>query len=91
MGQVPNTQLILELCDETTLAYAVDEPRPIALEQRLSTTALARLEAERGSILDDTSVGAESVGTLLTPLAVGRAASAAAMAKLDDFYVSGMG
>jgi len=84
--QVPHTQMILELTSQKSLS-ATDTQRPIhssPLERRLSSSALALIEeiskAEEGS-----------VGASLSPISVNRAASAATIAKLDDFYVTGMG
>ena len=74
-------QMVLELCAAITLSYSIGEPVPIALEQRVSDEALLTTTAQLTSM-----VGAEIAG-----LAVNRAASSAAMDKLEAFYVDGMG
>jgi hypothetical protein len=85
--QVPGTQMVLELCSATTLTYNEGDTQPISLEQRVSDTALLSIEADSGSDNSQTS----SEGAILSGLAVNRAASATSMAKLEDFYVDGMG
>lgn len=79
---VPNTQLVLELCQDTKLEGVFDHhPIPRASPQALER-ALARVQPIEESA---------SVGAIISPLAVNRAASAATMAKLEEFYVTGMG
>jgi hypothetical protein len=87
---VPNTQLTLELMQQTTLTKAKRTPVTISpLEVRASSRALEMVRTEGLATL--TARGGAASAALLTPLAVNRAVSAAAMAKLDDFYVTGMG
>jgi hypothetical protein len=86
--RVSSTQLILELVQSGSLVYAEDEAKPVKLEQRVPSVALA---ARRARLSSQTAVSSSSkVGAYLVPLVVNRAASAAAMSKLDDFYVTGM-
>lgn len=81
---VPNTQLVIELTSNNTVALKASSRRPVRIamptERRASARALATV-AQLGS----------SSSAIITPLAVNRAVSAATMAKLDDFYVTGMG
>jgi len=82
--QVPHTEMILELTSQKSLS-ASETRRPIHSaqhERRLSASALATIN----EFLADDEGGAS-----LTPISVNRAASAATIAKLDDFYVTGMG
>jgi len=84
--QVHKTQMILELTSKQGLSVgATRRPGHAASpsERRISPRALAMIEElERQDALS---------GTDLTPLSVNRAISAAALAKIDDFYVNGMG
>jgi len=80
---VPNTQLILELCQNTTLGFPAGHHET----QRATSHSLERVLAMAPAPEDS----ATSTGALLTPLAVNRATSAATFAKLEDFYVTGMG
>merc|ERR1712228_420757 len=83
--QVPHTQMILELTSKKSLALGATR-RPIhasaAHERRASPRALAMIEE-----LEEV----EDTGASLSPLSVNRAVSSATMAKMDDFYVTGMG
>lgn len=79
---VPNTQLILELVQQTTLNYNA-KVRPVRLEQRVPSSTLS---AKR-----DKLTVASDVGSNLVSLVVNRAVSLGTLAKLEDFYVSGMG
>jgi hypothetical protein len=81
--QVPGSQLILELVQQTSLNYDADEAQPVKLEQRVPDIALSRQERRLNSH--------SSVGSYIVSLGVNRAVSAKAMAKLEDFYVAGMG
>jgi hypothetical protein len=78
--QVPSTQMVLELISSGTLsgvARTVHE----STEVRASQRALAMID----------ELSSQNTGSVLTPVSVNRAASAATIAKLDDFYVTGMG
>jgi len=83
---VPKTQLVIELTSQQTLALK-NTRRPVryvrAAERRASERALAMAVELHAS--------SSSSSAIITPLAVNRAVSASTMAKLDDFYVSGMG
>lgn len=83
--QVPSSQLILELVQQTSLTYHEDDPRPVKLEQRVPD-AILLAHAERL-----TSSVPNTAGSYIVSLGVNRAASAKAMAQLEDFYVAGMG
>jgi len=79
--QVATSNMILELVQKGT-SYLNDTYKTMtALEQRVPTS---RLEQHFGK--EDASVGA-----IITPLVVNRAASASAMQQLEKFYVQGMG
>jgi len=84
--QAHKSQMILELTSKKSLSVG-ETNRPIHAgspnERRLSPRALAMIEElEQANVL---------TGASLTTLSVNRAVSAAALAKLDDFYVTGMG
>lgn len=84
--QVTNTQMILELTSKKSLMLG-ETSRPIHAaapsERRASARVLAMIEElEQKNMLS---------GASLTPLSVNRAVSATVLAKLDDFYVTGMG
>jgi len=83
--QVPHTQMILELTSKKSLSLG-ETNRPVhasaAHERRLSARTVAMIEK-----FDDV----EDTGASLSPLSVNRAVSAGVIAKLDDFYVTGMG
>jgi len=79
---VPNTQMVIELCQDTKLEGVTNHhptPRasPRAVEHALS------LVQPLGS--------STTTGAIISPLAVNRAADEATMAQLEDFYVTGMG
>jgi len=89
---VPGSQLILELCQKGSLTYGGDEAGPVKLEQRLPDSILVAhdesLTSDEGmSLVPSTS----TVGAYIVSLGINHAASAKAMAKLEDFYVTGMG
>jgi len=80
---VPNTQLVLELAQDTTLEgnfahHNGARASPAAIERAL---AMVHPEVEATS----------SVGAIISPLAVNRAVSVSTMAAVEDFYVTGMG
>lgn len=78
---VPNSQLTIELCQDTTLGVSSDyQGTP-----RASAAALDAMLAKVQPLSES------STGAIISPLAVNRAASAASMAKLEDFYLNGMG
>jgi len=87
--QVPDSQLILELCQKGSLTYAGHEAQPVKLEQRVADTALFAQDAKLTSVARNSSLA--SVGSYLVSLGINRAVSAESMAKLEDFYVAGMG
>jgi len=84
--QVAKTNMILELTSKKSLALGATQRAVHAAhpsERRVSARAAAMIEElER----DDLGSGAS-----MTPLSVNRAVSATVLAKLDDFYVTGMG
>jgi len=83
--QVPGSQLLLELVQKTSLVLAEGEVS-VQMEQRVPDSVLSdqddRLSGE--AVSDTTS-------DYIVSLVVNRAASSAAMSKLEDFYVGGMG
>jgi len=84
--QVAKSPMILELTSKKSLELG-DSDRTVhaaaLLERRMSPRAVAMIEElEKTNVLS---------GASMTPLSVNRAVSAAALAKLDDFYVTGMG
>jgi len=87
--QVPGSQLILELCQQASLTYEVGESRPVKLEQRVPDSTLLAKEAQLSSY--NATSDSSSVGSYIVSLGINRAVSAKAMAKLEDFYVAGMG
>jgi hypothetical protein len=91
--QVPSRQMILELVQQTSLNYSALEEQPHYLEQRVPMQALRRYEVTKATASNKLAerANANSVGSILTPLVVSRAASATSISKLEDFYVTGMG
>jgi len=85
--QVPQSQLIFELVQQTSLTYSDGEMEPIRLEQRVPDSALAAHEQR----LTTEAPVADTKSSYIVSLAVNRAISADAMAKIEEFYVSGMG
>jgi len=83
--QVPNTQMIIELCQDTTLTAleATHHATP-----RATARALEKVSAMVHPLSDTL---ATTSAAIITPLAVNRAVSAKAMAALENFYVTGMG
>jgi len=84
--QVDKSQMLLELTSKKSLELG-ETLRPVHAAapstRRVSARALAMIDAlEQKNALS---------GASLTPLSVNRAISAAGLAKIDDFYVSGMG
>jgi hypothetical protein len=80
--QVPNTQMILELTSKKSLSLGETQRRVHAAashERRASPRVLAMMEK------------LEETGDSVIALSVNRAVSSATLAKLDDFYVTGMG
>lgn len=88
--QVPTTQMILELVQKTSLTYEQGEAQPMSMEQRVPTDLLQMYEAAKSDFVEEPK-SSSSVGSIITPLVVGRAVSANVMSKLEDFYVDGMG
>lgn len=83
--------MILELVQQTSLTYSEGEAKPIPLEQRVPTSTL---QSNDTAAPKPDSVGASSgtsIGSIISPLVVNRAASASSMAKLEEFYAKGMG
>lgn len=87
--QVPSSQLILELCQKGSLTYDEDDSRPVKLEQRLPTSTLVAHDEHLTSTVGQSKIS--SVGSNIVSLGINLAASTKAMAKLEDFYVTGMG
>jgi hypothetical protein len=84
--QVPDSQLILELVQQTSLTLAAGESAPVELEQRVPDSVLLEQEGRlSGEAVTDTT------SDYIVSLVVNRAASSKAMAKLETFYVDGMG
>lgn len=84
--QVPGSQLIMELVQKTTLQFNEGEQAPVKLEQRVPDLVLAsQVNRLSGDGADETT------SDYIVSLVVNRAASAEAMSKLEEFYVSGMG
>jgi hypothetical protein len=82
--QVPQSQLILELVQQTSLSGV---NQVLQLEQRVPDSVLAQHAsklAAQANVTDTTS-------DYIVSLVVNRAASKAALSKLDAFYVDGMG
>jgi hypothetical protein len=83
--QVPNSQLILELVQQTSLTLAAGETA-VQLEQRVPESVLAQQEGRlSGEAVTDTA------SDYIVSLVVNRAVSSKAMAQLEGFYVDGMG
>merc|ERR1711865_321692 len=59
--QVPDSQLILEMCQKGSLTYAGHEAQPVKLEQRVADTALFAQDAKLSSVARNSSVA--SVGS----------------------------
>lgn len=79
---VPKTQLVLELCQDTKLDGVVNyHPTPRA-SPRAIEHALSLVQPLENSA---------TTGAIISPLAVNRAADESTMAKLEEFYVTGMG
>jgi len=82
--QIPGSQLILELVQQTSL---FSDGQAVQLEQRVPEATLA---AQQSRLAASKFVG-DTTSDFIVSLAVNRAVSSAALAKLEDFYVSGMG
>jgi len=84
--QAHKSQMILELTSKRSLALGATKRAvhvSASSERRVSARALAMIdELEKQNAL---------LATDLTPLSVNRAVSASTLAKVDDFYVNGMG
>merc|ERR1712137_81158 len=78
--------MILELTSKKTLSASTGRAPVNLLKPRLSPNAIAYIDAiaEAEDELKDS-------GASLSPISVNRAVSSATLAKLDDFYVNGMG
>jgi len=83
--QVPNTQMIIELCQDTTLTTlkATHHATP-----RATTRAMEKVQSMVHPLTETSTATSPAI---ITPLAVNRAVSAKALAALEDFYVTGMG
>merc|ERR1711920_907570 len=76
-----------ELTSKKSLSASLSrKPIHLAQERRLSSNAMANIDA-----IFDAEEEQNERGATLSPISVNRAASAATMSKLDDFYVKGMG
>jgi len=87
--QVPGTQMVLELVQQSSLTSEGEPVAALSLEQRVPTIALPFITT--GESKSDISLATSSVGAYIVPLVVNRAASASSMVKLEKFYVDGMG
>jgi len=85
--RVPESQLILELVQKTSLSYSDDEAVPMRLEQRVPSATLS-IQNDKVKITQNETASNDKY---LVSLVVNRAAAAKTMAKIEDFYVSGMG
>jgi len=83
--QVPNSMMIIELCQDTTLGISSD----YHAGGRASEAAIERVLAKVHGLSD--SVDGDTTGAVIDVLAVNHAASVTSFAALDDFYVKGMG
>merc|ERR1711934_128089 len=77
---VPGTQHVIELCQDVSLS-TVDATTPHHAIPRASPRAIEMIQKSN----------VEAGSAIISPLAVNRAVSTATLAKLDDFYVTGMG
>jgi len=82
---VPKTQLVLELAQDTKLEGDYDHHS----HPRASPHAVERALHMVQPLKDDAVT--TTTGGIITPLAVNRGVSEKTMAKLEDFYVTGMG
>jgi len=87
--QVASSQLIMELCQKGSLTYDQDESRPVKLEQRLTASMLIAHDEHLTSTAGQSETS--SVGSNIVSLGINLAASTKSMAKIEDFYVTGMG
>jgi len=84
--RVTGSQLLLELVQQTSLVMSKGDLPPTQLEQRVPDSVLSQLENSlAGESFSDTTTD------YVKSLGISRAASSAAMNKLEGFYVSGMG
>ena len=83
---VPKTQLVIELTSQQTLALKSTR-RPV----RYARPAERRASARALTMAAKLHAASSSSAAIISPLAVNRAVSAATMAKLDNFYMTGMG
>jgi len=78
----PNTQVVIEICQDTTLDAGLLEGMKVhTSERRASIRAIESIEIMK------TNSTVEAGNAILTPLAVNRGVSAATLAKLDAFYL----
>ena len=82
--QVPNSMMVLELCQDTTLGVSSDY-HPGG---RASSASIERVLSKVHGLSDTTD---DTTGAVIDILAVNHGASATSFAKLEDFYVKGMG
>lgn len=87
--QVPNTQMVIELCQDTTLTTVGSSLHHAT--PRATVRAVEKVHSMIHPLSEAASTTDTTTGAIITPLAVNRAVSAKAMAQLEDFYVSGMG
>merc|ERR1711871_459830 len=69
--QVPSSQLVLELVQQTSLTYDADELQPVKLEQRVPDTLLATHSDRLASHVSNVS----ATGSYIVSLGINRAAS----------------
>jgi len=82
--RVPNSMMIIELCQDTTLGVSADY-HPGG---RAPSASIERVLSRVHSLSD---VADDTTGAVIDILAINHAASATSFAKLEDFYVKGMG
>jgi len=83
--QVPNSMMIIELCQDTTLGVSSDYHPG----SRTSSVALESVLSKVHDLSDE--VSADNTGAVIDALSVNHAASEESFSKLEDFYVKGMG
>lgn len=84
--QVAKSQMILELTSKKGLALG-ETTRAV----NVATPSERRMSARALTMIDELEQKGMLTGASMTPLSVNRAISAAGLAKLDDFYLTGMG
>ena len=91
---VPESQGVLEICSDQKQAIAALDLETVHTLETRAPGATLDAAVEKAAFYatdDDADSAAAATGTILYPLTVNRAVSAATMAKMEDFYVTGMG